>query len=243
MARMKRVVLPGIPLHITHRGNNRSNIFQDDEDRHEAVDVLQRAHTKHGCPIHNFVLMSNHIHLLVTPETVDGPAQFMHDFASTYARHFNKRYGRTGALWGGRYHSSLVQTSRYFLACARYIELNPVRALMADHPASHIWSSYHYNANGKKDDLITPHELYINLARNDNDRRVAYRALFAVSLEPDVDNAIRRGIQRCGITGEPSYRDDLKTMLDRVLPGEKHGGDRRSKQFQQTASISLQPAE
>lgn len=212
MGRIKRVVIPGCPMHITHRGNNRSPIFRDDEDRKVCFDFLQRARLKAECKVHSYMFMGNHIHLLVTPESELGPAQMMQSVGSLFARHFNRRYGRTGAFWQGRYHSSLIQSSKYFFNCSRYIELNPVRALMVDRPEHHVWSSYHCNAGGTPDELITPHPMYSDLAKNDGDRRTAYRAMFAHSIDPEIMETIRVGAQRCDITGDAAFRDEVRRM-------------------------------
>jgi len=213
MPRPRRVVLPGIPLHITHRGNNRSTIFFDDEDCSIFSDFLQDAHLEFGCEIHAYVFMSNHFHILITPVSEIGPAKMMHSVGLNYSRHFNRRYGRTGPMWDGPYHSSLIQTSKYFFACSRYIELNPVRALMVNRPEGHSRSSYHYNAEGKSNALITPHEMYSSLGTNDHDRTAAYRALFAAALDPDEVAAIRTGVHRNAATGDSAFRDRLTRLL------------------------------
>ena len=207
MSRKKRVFLPGCVVHITHRGNNRSEIFLDDEDRVTGFDLLQTESERTETAVHAHVFMSNHFHLLMTPASRDGLIEMMHAVGSMYARHFNKRYGRTGAFWQGRYHSSLVQSSKYFFACSRYIELNPVRALMVDHPERHVWSSYQHNALGITNKLITPHVLYHDMASSDLGRRNAYRELFRHSIDAETVATIRAGISRNGVVGDAAFRE------------------------------------
>lgn len=231
MPREKRVVLPGCPMHITHRGNNRSTIFLDDADCSAYYELLKEAHHKHSCAIHAYVFMNNHLHLLITPAAQESPGKMMHVVETVYARYFNRRYGRTGAVWEGRYHSSLVQSAKYFFTCSRYIELNPVRALMVDHPECHAWSSYHCNADAKSNALITPHAMYRNLARKARDCSSAYRALFANSLDTEAITAIRAGTKSNGLTGDSSFHHQIERQLQRKIATSARGGDRRSREY------------
>ena len=128
MARLPRFDLAGVPQHVVQRGNNRLPCFLDDEDRQRYLQCLRQALLRFGCRLHAYVLMSNHVHLLLTPDEAGGVSRLMHTFARNYVGSFNGRHGRTGTLWEGRYKACLVDSGRYFLACSRYIELNPVRA-------------------------------------------------------------------------------------------------------------------
>ena len=141
-----RVVAPGYPQHVIHRGNNRQDIFFADGDFERYLAWLGDAARRHDCAIHAYVLMTNHIHLLVTPSGADDMARMMQSVGRRYSGDVNARYGRTGTLWEGRYRSCVVDSDRYLFTCARYIELNPVRAGLVRHPAGYRWSSYHHNA-------------------------------------------------------------------------------------------------
>lgn len=209
MPSRNRLVLPGHPIHVTHRGNNRAAIFQDDEDRYECFDLLLRNRTKYSVDIHGYVFMDNHIHLLATPADSEGLAGMMRVVGSRYARHYNRRYGRVGAFWQRRYHSSLVQSSRYFFTCMRYIELNPMRALMVDRPEAHAWSSYQANALGITNALITPHELFRDLSANERDRCSAYRSMFTTAIDPADVETLRTAIRLCSISGDADFRREL----------------------------------
>ncbi|MDB5936693.1 MAG: transposase, partial [Massilia sp.] len=150
MARAPRPVLPDVPLHITQRGNNRLNCFFGEIDYLVYLELLRAAAQDASCDLHAYVLMTNHVHLLITPKDERGPASLMKSLGERYVQYVNRRYARTGTLWEGRYHSCLVQSERYLMVCQRYIELNPVRAMLADNPARYQWSSFLCNAYGKE---------------------------------------------------------------------------------------------
>lgn len=160
MARLGRYFLPGQPLHVIQRGNNRAPIFFHDEDYTRYRDWLARAAAEQGCAVHAYVLMTNHVHLLVTPESADSLPRLMQSLGRRYVRSVNAAYRRTGTLWEGRYRAAPIDSEAYFLACCRYIELNPVRARMVAHPRDYRWSSYAAHARGARDALAHDHPLY-----------------------------------------------------------------------------------
>lgn len=170
MARLPRFVFPGHPQHVIIRGNNREPIFVANEDYRFYLDKLQEACIKHLCDVHAYVLMTNHVHLLITPNNEDSISKVMQMLGRYYVQYFNCSYKRTGTLWEGRYKASLVDSEAFALTCYRYIELNPVRANMVTHPAEYPWSSYRQNALGLEDKLVTSHYLYDALGNSD--RRV-----------------------------------------------------------------------
>jgi putative transposase len=146
MARLGRYFLPDQPLHVIQRGNNREAIFFAENDYGCYRDWLAAAAAEYGCAIHAYVLMTNHVHLLVTPRAAQSLPRTMQSLGRRYVRHINTRYRRTGTLWEGRYRAAPIDSEAYFLACCRYIELNPVRARMVRHPRDYAWSSYHAHA-------------------------------------------------------------------------------------------------
>jgi putative transposase len=227
MPRAPRVVLPGHTLHLIQRGNNRSACFVDDVDRGCYLAALHHASVGARCPVHAYVLMTNHVHLLVTAGEARAPARMMQALGRNYVRHFNERHGRTGTLWEGRYRSSLIDSERYFLQCSRYIEANPVRAGLVGRPGEYRWSSFRSNAYGQPDALLRRHAVYLELARCDSTRREAYRALFEPPLEAAVLDAIRRATNKGIVLGFDDRRSDLERALGRTLSRGKHGGDRR----------------
>ncbi|MGH6891534.1 MAG: transposase [Dongiaceae bacterium] len=178
MARLGRYFLPDQPLHVIQRGNDRHAIFFSDRDRTLYCAWLLAAAKEYGCRIHAYVLMTNHVHLLLTPERADSLPRMMQSLGRRYVRHVNAARRRAGTLWEGRYRAAPIDSEAYLLACSRYIELNPVRARMARHPRDHRWSSYRANALGEADPLVSPHPLYRALGRSMAERQAAYRALF-----------------------------------------------------------------
>src|SRR5215218_6919922 len=191
MPRPSRLVQPGQPLHITQRGVDRCPTFLADEDFAFYRLALQDAAAKSGCAVHAYVLMTNHVHLLVTPDDVDGPARMMQALGRYYVPFLNHKYHRTGTLWEGRFRSVLVSSERYFLSCSQYIELNPVHAGLAPNPRAYEWSSFSRNAHGDPDQIVSPHPLYLALGGGREECCAAYRALFATELPASEIAAIR----------------------------------------------------
>jgi putative transposase len=191
MPRRARLSLPGIPWHIIQRGNNRSVCFHAEEDYHFYLHYLKEFADKFGCAVHAYVLMTNHVHLLLTPQRADSAGLLMKHLGQRYVQYVNRTYKRTGTLWEGRFRSCLTQTEDYVLACYRYIELNPVRAGMVIKPQDYRWSSYHANGLGKPNVIIAAHDEYTRLGLTDADRRDAYRALFRAHVDAALTDEIR----------------------------------------------------
>jgi putative transposase len=183
MPRHARFRLDGYPFHIVHRGNNRGACFVDEFDRRFYLELLEQFTVEDRCDLHAFVLMTNHVHLLVTPEQATSVSQFMKNVAQRYTQRFNKKHKRTGSLWEGRFHSSIVDTG-YLLYCQRYIDLNPVRAGMVRHPAFYRWSSYHAYADGVASTLVKPHRHFMTLGSDEQSRRAAYLTFLNEAVSP-----------------------------------------------------------
>ncbi len=191
MARLPRLYTPDLPSHIIVRGNNRQDIFRSDGDRLHFLACLLEASRKNALPIHSYVLMTNHVHLLATGKHRDSAARTIQSIGRRYVAYFNGRYKRTGTLWEGRFRSTVVEADRYLLACHRYIDLNPVRAGMTAHPADYAWSSHRFYVHGRPDDLIVPHALVRDLGNGPARTRAAYTALFDQPLEDKMLARIR----------------------------------------------------
>jgi putative transposase len=191
MPRSLRLILPGVAVHIIQRGNDRADCFRCDSDYLVYLAHLRHVSRKYDCAVHAYCLMTNHVHLLMTPSAADACTGLMRDLGQRYVQYFNGRHERTGTLWEGRYRSCLAESARYVLACYRYIELNPVRARMIDHPGGYLWSSYAVNAGTRSDPFIVPHAEYGALSDRTGARSAAYRALFEHELDPALQQAIR----------------------------------------------------
>ncbi len=216
MPRKPRFNLPGIPQHIIQRGNNREPCFLSEGDYSRYLDELSVSAEKYQCRVHAYVLMTNHVHLLVTPMIQHGISQMMQALGRRYVRYINTSYNRSGTLWEGRYKSSLVDSDSYLLACMRYIELNPVRARMVDHPGDYKWSSYHCNAQAGMDDLIQSHPIYMRLGSSVEERQSAYRELFRGAVD-DVDTIhhIREALNHELVLGRSMFKDKIENMTNR----------------------------
>lgn len=224
MPRLPRLVVPGRPLHVIQRGNDRRPTFQSVRDHMVYLDFLFEVSRATDVSIHAYVLMTNHVHLLVTPESEDAPARLMQSIGRRYVRYFNTRYARTGTLWESRYRSSVIDSEHYLLACARYIERNPVRAGMVGTPAEYSWSSYHHNAYGTPDRLLRAHPVLLALGTTPSERRAAYRALFTQELPEDELTRIRRSTQRGDATGGEAFLRQLAMERRRPVVRRPVGG-------------------
>ena len=242
MARIPRSVLAGQPLHLIQRGNNRGRTFVDAQDYTRYKHVLHDASERAGCAIHAYVLMPNHVHLLVSPDHELGPAHMMQSVGRRYVRYFNDRHTRTGTLWEGRYRSTLIDSERYFFTCSRYVELNPARAGIVPHPGAYRWSSFRRNADGESDPLVTPHQLYVELGKEEADRQAEYLGMFARELDAVEIDAIRSATKSGRVLGTARFRQDLEVRAQRPLRWLSHGGDRRSiSSLPQPVSTTLTP--
>lgn len=221
MPRRARLTLPNVPLHLIQRGNNRQACFVADEDYRFYLDWLGEYAGKTGCRIHAYVLMTNHVHLLVSAERSAATGEMMKALGQRYVQYANRSYRRTGTLWEGRYRSCPTQAEGYLLACQRYIELNPVRAGMVAHPAEYRWSSYRANAQGEDNPLIQPHGVYAALGLDAASRQAAYRELFRHELEPGLVDEIRRATNGNFALGNAMFAEQIAAVLGRrVLPGK-----------------------
>jgi len=231
MARQPRFVLPGHPQHLIQRGNNRDIICAAADDYRFYLEALADACERFNCELHAYVLMTNHVHLLVTPHTEDGISRVMQSLGRKYVQYFNYRYRRTGTLWEGRYKATLLDTEQYLLTCYRYIELNPVRAEMVDTPLEYPWSSYGRNAHGRHDPLVTPHSLYEALGRTPEQQQAGYRALFLPAIPEKTLEALRDATQKSWVLGNDLFKERIAKLTQRQTSPRPRGGDRKSQVF------------
>jgi putative transposase len=213
MARRPRLELAGVPLHVIQRGNNRAACFHADADRRLYLRLLGKAAARHRCAIHAYVLMSNHVHLLVTSAAVGAVAGMMQDLGPTYVRLFNEVHQRSGTLWEGRYKSSLIDSETYLLTCHRYIELNPVRAGLVEHPVQYRWSSHAHYALGAKDALVTRHAVFDGLGEDEAARRRTFATQFSEPIGQALIERIRVTTNRGWPLGSDNFLDSVEAVL------------------------------
>lgn len=227
MPRRARIVLPHVPAHLIQRGNNRQPCFFADEDYCRYLEWLAEYANKTGCQIHAYVLMTNHVHLLISSERADGSGALMKLLGQRYVQYVNRVYRRSGTLWEGRFRSCPVQEEHYFLGCQRYIELNPVRAAMVAHPADYRWSSYRVNAQGESDGLVKAHALYNALGLDAHTRQAAYRELFQHELASDMVDEIRRSTNGNFALGNARFAGEVAKMVGRRSTPGRSGRPRK----------------
>jgi len=229
MARHPRLIVPDVALHVRQRGNNRQACFRHESDRLVYLSNLGDLCRRWRCALHAYCLMTNHVHLLLTPSDEDGPALLMRDLGRAYVPYFNRRHGRTGSLWEGRFRSCLVDSPEYVLGCYRYLDLNPVRAGMVGSPAGYRWSSHAANGLGGDDPLLTPHAEYLALADEPTKRCRGYLGLFASGKDEALTSAFREATDG----GYPLVGDALKARLaaagvrlERAKPGPRRENEK-----------------
>ena len=223
MARLPRICLPGVPQHIVQRGTNRQLCFASEEDFAAYAYWLDECSRKFRVAIHAWVFMTNHVHLLITPETTDGVSRMMQTLGRHYVRYFNHTYRRTGTLWEGRFKSCVVDAENYLLVCLRYIELNPVRAGMVAAPGDYTWSSYQSNGLGQPINLWTPHRIYRDLGATATERSAAYRELFVGQLDTTILNQIRQASNQGMVLGNDRFKREVERLSGRRVTLLKRG--------------------
>jgi putative transposase len=228
MPRRPRVVLPNIPLHIIQRGNNRQDCFYAKQDYRFYLEWLGKYAEETGCTVHAYVLMTNHVHLLLTPDKSESAGHMMKKLGQRYVQYVNRTYKRSGTLFEGRYRSCLIQGEIYLFTCHRYIELNPVRAQLVDHPADYPWSSYRANGHGTSNNILSPHHLYKALGRDVAERQIAYRELFRNKLGSGVIDEIRKSTNGNYVMGNSRFAEHVETKLGRRVTLGKSGRPKRN---------------
>ena len=230
MARLSRYVIPGQPQHIIQRGNNRQLIFAADADYQFFRDALIEAAHKYGLAIHAYVWMTNHIHLLATPEKDDSISKVFQSIGRRYVQYFNHTYRRSGTLWEGRYRATVVDSERYLLSLMRYIEMNPVRAGMVAQPSDYPWSSYAFNALGQRDpnsNWLAAHSEYLRLGQSADAREAAYRALFSAAIVGEDLAAIRESVHKGWALGDERFQAQIEALTRRRAASKGVGRPRK----------------
>lgn len=224
MARLPRLYAPGVAQHIIQRGNNKQPCFFHTADYQFYLHHLRESAIRYGVDLHAYVLMTNHIHLMITPQEDGSATGMMQSLGTRFVQYINGRYGRTGSLWEGRYKSTLVDTDAYGLALYRYIECNPLRAGIVDSPGLYLWSSYRANAMGHPAPWLTPHPSYLALGDTLERRLANYRALFRSDLAPTELKRIRDSSMKGWVLGDQAFVARIQGDASRRLVSKGHGG-------------------
>jgi putative transposase len=234
MPRRPRLEVPGLPLHITHRGVNRAATFLDDEDFSLYRERLDEALREQGIPLHACVLMTNHVHLLLTPPACGRVSLAMSRLGQRYVPAFNRKHGRTGTLWEGRFKSCVVDSERYLLTVHRYIELNPVRAAMVAAAEDYRWSSVHASLAAAIDPIITPHPTYLALHQEPQQCGALYRKWLQEGIGEDALQAIRSHLRQERALGDAWFQVMLARTLNRPVAVRPRGRPRGTAEAMQS---------
>jgi putative transposase len=239
MPRARRYELVDLPQHIVQRGNNRQATFRELADYRLYLAWLAEAAAREACEIHAYVLMTNHVHLLVTPGRPMAIGRMMQSLGRRYVRYFNDSYGRTGTLWEGRHRASIVASGEYLMTCYRYIELNPVRASLVENPAEYPWSSHRCNAWMQPDSMVSQHGEYSALGPSWTERAMTYRALFDSEIAPAMLAQLRRDLHESRPFGPERFKDDVERMLGRRVRAGKAGRPKARPDAREQGEIPL----
>ena len=212
MPRKARFCPAEFPVHIIQRGNNRQACFTSDGDIAAYAHWLAEGAIKYGVDVHAWVFMTNHVHLLLTPQSEHAISSLMQFIGRLYVRRFNYRYTRSGTLFDGRFKSSLIQDNQYLLTCIQYIELNPIRAGLVNDPGDYRWSSYRSHAFGRPVDVWTPHAVYLALGSSLNNRQETYRDKTGVSISTEAIAKIRHCENTGLVLGTEEFRAQVEAM-------------------------------
>lgn len=223
MARLPRLTLAGYPHHVIQRGNNSQAIFMTVADYQYLLGLIEENAKKFEVDIHAYVLMTNHFHLLATPQTDTALPLMMQAVGRSYVRYFNDLQQRTGTLWEGRYRSTLIETERYLLACMAYIDLNPVRAGMVAEPLDYAWSSHGFYVGARSDKLVTPHALFWDLANTPFGREAAYADLVRAGVSAEQQAALTKSALTGWALGDADFVADLQKRTHRRVNKTKAG--------------------
>jgi putative transposase len=236
MPRQPRLVIPGVSLHVIQRGNNKSACFLEDRDYLCYLAHLREISARHGVSIHAYCLMTNHVHLFLTPADRESCISLMRDLGQRYVQYFNRQHNRTGTLWEGRFRSCVVESAQYVLACHRYIELNPVRAGMVDKLLPYPWSSHAANVGLHLDSFLTPHPDLVALGERWKD---GYARLFESELDQAMVAAIRDATHAGLPLGSASLKAEVLASGKRIAHGKPGRPSNKQKDFEDQMEIGL----
>ena len=228
MARLPRLVLPRWPHHVIQRGNDRQPIVRTDADRRAWREILADVLEFSGVQLHAYVLMDNHFHLLLTPPDGVALGRMMQALGRRYVGAHNAVHGRTGTLWEGRYKCSPVETELYFLACMRYVELNPVRAGMVERAVDHPWSSAAHHLGLRRDPLLTEHPMYWALGNTPFERQRRWQDLLEAAADARETERITQTTLKGWALGSEAFVQAHEPGVERPMAPRRRGRPRKT---------------
>jgi putative transposase len=221
MPRTARVAPREHAYHVLTRGNDRQDVFEDEEDFRKYLDILLRYKEKYHFKLYHYVMMINHVHLILEPSEGGGSlSEIMKGINLAYAQYYKRKYSHTGHFWQDRYKSIIISKDEYLLACGSYVELNPVRAKIVEDPKNYTWSSYRVYGYGKRDVLIDEHPVYLQLSEDEGERRRKYREFVRgrlkekVAMKGEMDKRLLYGNEDFvkGVTATYTISEKIRQM-------------------------------
>ena len=210
MPRTARVTPREHVYHVLTRGNNRQDVFEDEEDFRKYLELLLRYKEKCQFKLYHYALMTNHVHLVIEPSEGGGSlSEIMKGINLAYVQHYKRKYIHTGHFWQDRYKSIIISKDDYLLACGSYVELNPVRAKIVEDPKEYTWSSYRVYAYGKRDMLVDEHPVYLQLSEDEGERKRKYREFVRGMLKEK--EAMKGEMDRRIIYGNKTFVQEMTT--------------------------------
>lgn len=228
MARLPRLAIAGCPQHVLQRGNNRQPIFGDAADRERYLTLLLEHATRLKVAVLAYVLLDNHVHLLLLPSDASGLTQTMQALGRSYVRYFNDRHGRSGTLWEGRYRSAPLEASAYLLPCMVWLDTHPVRAGLCAQPGDWPWSSHRHYVGQRVDRVVTPPAAYWAMGNTPFAREAAYAEMVRVELDAALVHAFTRFAQGGWPLGGAAFAADLQAGGGRRTVQRRPGRPRKT---------------
>jgi len=223
MPRKPRLEVVGLPHHLVQRGVNRQTVFFDHNSYLTYLNLLKKYAEQYEVHIHCWCLMTNHVHLLVTPLQAGSMSRMMQNLNRAYVQIINMRFNRTGHLWSGRFKASLIEHEQYLFTCMRYIELNPVRAGIVKHPNDYLWSSWHANTGRRRSRLITAHICYAELGKSESERFRYYQDLVLNNTEPEEEERLRQATRQNASFGNERFTQHVTDLIGRDITAKPKG--------------------
>jgi putative transposase len=227
MARLPRLVIPNQLHYLIQKGNDGQPIFREEGDYAAFLAWLREAARQFRVAVHAYVLLPSQLHLLATPADAAGLGRMMQWTGRHYVPWFNRKYGRSGTLWQGRFKATVIEARHFFISCSQFIEFGPVREGVATDPAEYPWSSYAHHTGTRPDPLITDHPLYWNLGNTPFDREAAYKTLseqpIAISQVKELEQATAKG----WALGSEEFKRQMEKLTNRRVTPLKKGRPRK----------------
>lgn len=223
MARLSRLVVPQQPHYVSQVGHDRQPVFRDSEDYATYLNWLREGARKFRVAIHAYVLLPEAIDLLATPADAEGLPRMMQWLSRYYVPYFNRKYGRTGTLWGGRYRAAVLDAPTWLLDCCRFLEMQPVRLGTAAEPQEYRWSSFAHHAGIQADPVITDHPLYWALGNTPFEREAAYRRRVEAGMSAAETERLASALRSGWALGPEAFRSEMERKTGRRAGPARRG--------------------